>query len=112
MFKDCSEISQAEYDQFLDQRLQNTGKVSGVFEMDFDKDTFSAVNAMDGWHTYHIHDMSMVAYSGSLEFRGQCLHLLFECGRGCLEFCATACSTSNFVVSDVGITPMCPLALV
>ena len=62
MFKDRSEITQAEYDQLLDQRLQNTGKVSGVFEMDFDKDTFSAANAMDGWHTYRIHDVSVAAY--------------------------------------------------
>ena len=62
VFKDRSEITQAEYDQLLDQRLQNTGKVSGVFEMDFDKDTFSAANAMDGWHTYRIHDVSVAAY--------------------------------------------------
>lgn len=52
VLKDRTEITQAEYDQLLDQRLQNTGKVSGVFEMDFDRDTFSAANAMDGWHTY------------------------------------------------------------
>ena len=62
VLKDRTEITQAEYDQLLDQRLQNTGKVSGVFEMDFDRDTFSAANAMDGWHTYRIHDVSVAAY--------------------------------------------------
>lgn len=62
VFKDHAEITQAEYDQLLDQRLQNTGKVSGVFEIDFDRDTFSAANAMDGWHTYRIHDVSVAAY--------------------------------------------------
>ena len=62
VLKDRAEITQAEYDQLLDQRLQNTGKVSGVFEMDFDRDTFSAANAMDGWHTYRIHDVSVAAY--------------------------------------------------
>ena len=61
VFKDHAEITQAEYDQLLDQRLQNTGKVSGVFEIDFDRDTFSAANALDGWHTYRIHDVSMAA---------------------------------------------------
>ena len=61
VFKDHAEITQAEYDQLLDQRLQNTGKVSGVFEIDFDRDTFSAANAMDGWHTYRIHDVSVAA---------------------------------------------------
>ena len=62
VLKDRTEITQAEYDQLLDQRLQNTGKVSGAFEMDFDRDTFSAANAMDGWHTYRIHDVSVAAY--------------------------------------------------
>ena len=62
VLKGRTEITQAEYDQLLDQRLQNTGKVSGVFEMDFDRDTFSAANAMDGWHTYRIHDVSVAAY--------------------------------------------------
>ena len=62
VLKDRTEITQAEYDQLLDQRLQNTGKVSGVFEMDFDRDTFSAANAMDGWHTYRINDVSVAAY--------------------------------------------------
>lgn len=62
VLKDHTEITRAEYDQLLDQRLQNTGKVSGVFEMDFDRDTFSAANAMDGWHTYRIHDVSVAAY--------------------------------------------------
>lgn len=45
VLKDRTEITQAEYDQLLDQRLQNTGQVSGVFEIDFDRDTFSAANA-------------------------------------------------------------------
>lgn len=63
VLKDRTEITQAEYDQLLDQRLQNTGQVSGVFEIDFDRDTFSAANAMDGWHTYRIHDVSVAAYA-------------------------------------------------
>ena len=36
--------------------------MSGVFELDFDKDTFSAVSTMDGWHTYRLHDVSVAAY--------------------------------------------------
>lgn len=60
--KDSTDISKTEYDQLLDQRLENTGRVSGIFEMDFDQGTFSAVNAMDGWHTYRIHDVSIAAY--------------------------------------------------
>ena len=62
VLKDRTEITQAEYDQLLDQRLQNTRQVFGVFEMDFDRDTFSAANAMDGWHTHRINDVSVAAY--------------------------------------------------
>ena len=62
VFKERTEISRVEYDHLLSQRLENSGKVSGVFELDFDKDTFSAVSTMDGWHTYRLHDVSVAAY--------------------------------------------------
>ena len=61
-FKEHTEISKTEYEHLLGQRLENSGKVSGVFELDFDKDTFSAVSTMDGWHTYRLHDVSVAAY--------------------------------------------------
>lgn len=62
VFKDRLEITKAEYDQLLGQRLENTGKVSGLFEVDFDKEIFSAVSTMDGWHTFRLHDVSVAAY--------------------------------------------------
>lgn len=48
VFKDRLEITKEEYDQLLAQRLENTGKVSGLFKVDFDKEIFSAVSTMDG----------------------------------------------------------------
>lgn len=62
VFKERTEISRVEYDHLLSQRLENSGKVSGVFELDFDKETFSAVSTMDGWHTYRLRDVSIAAY--------------------------------------------------
>lgn len=62
VFKDRLEITQEEYDQLLGQRLENTGKVSGLFEVDFDKEIFSAVSTMDGWHTFRLHDVNVAAY--------------------------------------------------
>lgn len=62
VFKDRLEIAKEEYDQLLGQRLENTGKVSGLFEVDFDKEIFSAVSTMDGWHTFCLHDVSVAAY--------------------------------------------------
>ncbi len=62
VFKDRLEITKEEYDQLLGQRLENTGKVSGLFEVDFDKEIFSAVSTMGGWHTFRLHDVSVAAY--------------------------------------------------
>ena len=38
--------------------MENTGEVSGVFELDFDARTFSALNIMDGWKAYAMDDMA------------------------------------------------------
>lgn len=46
----------------IDLRLQNTGHVPGVFDIDFDKCEFSAVHIMDGWKTYCLTDVSTAAY--------------------------------------------------
>ena len=44
------------------ERMENTGKVRGVFELDFDKREFSAVRIMDGWQTWPMRDVSVAAY--------------------------------------------------
>ena len=50
-----------EYQQMLAERMENTGKVTGVFEFDFDKREFSAVHIMDGWRTWTMQDVSAAA---------------------------------------------------
>ena len=42
--------------------MENTGKVRGVFELDFDKREFSAVHIMDGWQTWSMRDVSAAVY--------------------------------------------------
>ena len=43
-------LTSGEYQQMIAERMENTGKVTGVFELDFDKREFSAVHIMDGWN--------------------------------------------------------------
>lgn len=56
------EISPERFDELTQARLDNTGRVAGVFELDFDKKVFSAVSIMDGWKSYWFQDVSAAAY--------------------------------------------------
>jgi len=50
------------FDGMVEQRLENTGKVTGAFELNFDKQLFSAVHIMDGWQTYSMGDVSTAVW--------------------------------------------------
>ena len=54
-------LTPEEYQQMLAERMENTGKVTGVFELNFDKQEFSAVHIMDGWQTWAMQDVSAAA---------------------------------------------------
>ena len=41
----CKEISREAFDALAKHRMENTGEISGVFELDFDARTFSALNS-------------------------------------------------------------------
>ena len=62
MFADGRPIAAEEYDELIALRMENTGKVTGVFDISFDKQEFSAVNIMDGWQSWSIRDMSTATY--------------------------------------------------
>jgi hypothetical protein len=62
MFFDHTGISADEFDAQVATRMENTGKVIGAYDVDFDKREFSAVNIMDGWKTYAMGDVSTAAY--------------------------------------------------
>ena len=58
---DCKEISREAFDTLAKRRMENTGEVSGLFELDFDARTFSALNIMDGWKVYAMDDRAAAA---------------------------------------------------
>ena len=57
----CKEISREAFDTLAKRRMENTGEISGVFELDFDARTLSALNIMDGWKVYAMQDVANAA---------------------------------------------------
>ena len=55
-------ITAKEFDALTALRMENTGKVRGVFDVNFDKREFSAVHIMDGWRTWAMRDVSPSVY--------------------------------------------------
>ena len=62
MFAGGRPITAEEYNALTAVRMENTGKVCGVFDVNFDKREFSAVHIMDGWQTWAMRDVSVAAY--------------------------------------------------
>ena len=58
---DCKEISRETFNALARRRMENTGEVSGVFELDFDARTISALNIMDGWKVYAMQNVADAA---------------------------------------------------
>jgi len=62
LFANGQPITVQEYNALTALRMENTGKVRGVFDINFDKREFSAVHIMDGWQTWAMRDVSVAAY--------------------------------------------------
>ena len=62
MFAGGRPITAEEYNALTAVRMENTGKVCGVFDVNFDKREFSAVHIMDGWQTWAMRDVSAAVY--------------------------------------------------
>ena len=62
MFAGGRPITAEEYNALTAVRMENTGKVCGVFDVNFDKREFSAVHIMDGWQTWAMRDVSVAVY--------------------------------------------------
>ena len=62
MFFDGQPITAKEFDALTALRMENTGKVRGVFDVNFDKREFSAVHIIDGWQTCAMRDVSVAVY--------------------------------------------------
>ncbi len=56
------EITASQFHEMSSLRMENTGKVTGAFKLDFDGQTMSALHIMDGWKTYSMKDVSTAVY--------------------------------------------------
>ena len=66
MFFGGQPITAKEFDALTALRMENTGKMRGVFDVNFDKREFSAVHIMDGWRTWAMRDVSAAVYHATL----------------------------------------------
>ena len=57
LYSQAQPITPEEYQRMIRIRMENTGEIAGVFDLDFDKREFSAVHIMDGWTTWAMRDV-------------------------------------------------------
>lgn len=62
MFTRGERIEQEQFKTFTAERMENTGRVTGAFDIDLDEGTFDALHIMDGWQRFQIKDVSTAAY--------------------------------------------------
>lgn len=62
LFRGREAITAERYGQLVSLRMENTGRVTGAFDLDFDRQEFSALHIMDGWKTWSMSDVSAAAY--------------------------------------------------
>lgn len=62
MFSRGEKISLEQYNAYVQERLENTGRVVGAYDIDLDKGLFDALHIMDGWKCFRIQDVSTAAY--------------------------------------------------
>ena len=65
LYSQAQPITPEEYQQLIHLRMENTGKVTGVFDLDFDKREFSAVHIMNGWTTWAMRDVIPSVYQAT-----------------------------------------------
>lgn len=61
-FSNQAALSPQEYASYVSERLENTGRVTGAFEIDLDRGICSALSIMDGWKAYPIKDVCAAAF--------------------------------------------------
>ena len=61
-FAGMEPVTAERYDHLLALRMESPGKVTGVFDLDFDRQEVSTVNAEDGWMTWSMQDVSTAVF--------------------------------------------------
>lgn len=62
MFSRSEHISAEQFDDYVKERLDNTGRVTGAFDIDLDNGTFDALHNMEGWQRFRVQDVSTAVY--------------------------------------------------
>ena len=62
MFPLRENLSREQFERYVSERLDNTGRVVGAYDIDLDSGDMEAVNIMDGWKRFRIRDVSTAAY--------------------------------------------------
>lgn len=69
-FAKMEPVTAERYDQMMSLRMETPNKVTGVFDLDFDRQEVSTVDAADGWKTWSMQDVSTAIYHA---YRKGCL---------------------------------------
>ena len=56
------EISGREFAQFVQERMRNTGRVIGAFDIDLDGGTVATLDGQGSWSLYNLKDVSVASY--------------------------------------------------
>ena len=62
MFPKRQTITEEQFHDATAERMDNTGRVVGAYEVDLDNGEVSALHIMDGWKTFHVTDICSAAY--------------------------------------------------
>lgn len=62
MFSKGEKISREQFDTYVAERMENTGRVTGVFDIDLDQGRFDTLHVTDGWQCFRIQDVSTAVY--------------------------------------------------
>ncbi len=57
-----SNLTDEQFEKYADERMENTGRVTGAFRIDLDNGEMAALNIMDGWQVFSVKDVSTAAY--------------------------------------------------
>lgn len=99
LYSQAQPITPEEYRHLMHLRMENTGKVTGVFDLNFDKREFSAVHTIEGWKTWAMQDVSTAVYRAAkkqLVSGDVMLQKLLECLNGKEITSAGHLSARNF----------------
>lgn len=103
LYSQAQPITPEEYRHLIHLRMKNTGKVTGVFDLNFDKREFSAVHTIEGWKTWAMQDVSTAVYRAAqkqLVSGDVMLQKLLECLNGKEITSAGHLAAQNFSFSD------------